>query len=285
MWTDSICREILQPGGEEFLRLMHRLYVGCESILLDAGQVGQAVDLGLARMHAGRPVLTAAGYIVGNIAKEHCIWLDGGRCLPMPHPPGWMVDDCDVLDLGCSYGRWLWQFQRTARSVVGLEMQPEYIALGRALAQREGVEPPPVHCGSAEDVLQYVPPASLDLVFARLVFNHVHIGRTLRGAWAVLRPGGVLWMHVEPLRVVLRRLTRHRRLPSVCFDLFAVANSLLFTLSGWQTGVAWPGRMHAVHKPCYPSQACWRKVLSQAGYEGFQPVEGVAPVFWARKRG
>lgn len=285
------CDSLAEPSGEMLLRLLWAVYVGADQQTLDvipAEVRGQAEDLGLLTTDDERLTLTEPGYLVGNVAKEYCHWIDNGRQMPPPRPPEALVADKDVLDLGCSFGRWLWEFQKIARSVVGLELQQEYLSLGRALAEREGICPPEILQGSAEDVDLYVAANSKDFVFARLLFNHVYIKRTLRKIAGILRPSGVLWMQIEPLWLPFRNLAQRapgRELRSKVFAIFAIVNSLVFMATGAQMHLSVRGRMHSVHKPAYPTLRSWKTVLASIGLREFQVVRGAegSPVFYARK--
>jgi SAM-dependent methyltransferase len=109
--------------------------------------------------------LTAPGYLVGNIAKEYCNWLDNDRAMPPPRPSNELIADKDILDLGCSIGRWLWEFQPHAKSVTGLELRREYIEIGKALAEREKITPPPILHGCIEELDHIFSSESADFIF------------------------------------------------------------------------------------------------------------------------
>jgi SAM-dependent methyltransferase len=222
---------------------------------------------------------------VANVAKEYCNWLDHGRVMPRPRPFPEMVDGKDVLDLGCGLGRWLWEFQRTARSATGIEMQPEFIALGETLARREGRAVPVIHRGSAEEVEAWIGPASMDLVFSRLMFSYVPIRKTLTAVATRLRPGGILWVQVDTFGVCLRNLWRERRLRSAALQAFALCNSLLLMTAGVQLAVRTRGRMHVRHHAAHPGLAWWRRAVRQAGLADFHAVADGPDclVFWARR--
>ncbi|MFW6146148.1 MAG: class I SAM-dependent methyltransferase [Planctomycetota bacterium] len=275
--VSETCEAIGGPRGRDLLRVMRKVYYGThhDGALPDEvrGGVQVAEALGLLTRRGPWLMLTTPGYLVGNVAKEYCNWLDAGRRMPPPRPRPRYVEGKDVVDVGCSYGRWLWSFQQTARSAVGIELQGEFIALGKALARLEKVPPPRMLQGDAESVHELLPGESADLVFSRLVFNAVTIDTALRSAAACLRPGGVLWLQVEPFAHALGLLGRRRdwrRPKTVAHHAFALGNSILVSALGHQMRLRSPGRMHSVHRPAYPTMGRWRRAMHKAGLVGFR---------------
>ena len=279
---------IAGPDCEPFLRGLREIYFGRNEAAWTHGEpaLRLAEKAGLLKIHGQRLALTDAGYLVGNVAKEYMNYLDQGRELAGPKPPPEFLAGKDVLDLGCAFGRWLWHFQRTARSATGIEMQGEYIQLGRELAKREGVPVPNLIQDSIENLERHIAPESMDLVFSRLVFNHVWIRSTLHKAVVALRPGGVLWLQVGPFRAALYQL-RHSepRLRSKVLTVFQLFNSMLCTATGRQMSLHSQGRMHSVHKPAFPTVDWWQRQVAKEGLVDFTVVnyhpETVA--FFARK--
>jgi len=288
----EIREAILPPAGEVLLRFLRDIYYGQQGEgsggTYPAEVALRAQELGLIGGSEGKHTLTDQGYIVGNVAKEYCNWIDHGRSMPTPRPPQSMIDGKDVLDLGCSFGRWLWEFQQTANSVVGLELQPEYVELGSALARCEGIEPPLIHKSGIEQLDQYIDDASKDFVFSRLVFNHVDLRTTLPKVAAVLRPGGVLWVQVETFRAAYRRVFQGEfRVRSRLLGAFALCNSIGCALTNRQMTLPVRGRMHAKHRVAYPPLSWWRRSLKRLGLDGFkiEADNGGNATFSARKIG
>ena len=284
----ATCEVIAGPDCEPFLRSLREIYFGRNEAAWTRGEpaLRLAEKAGLLKIHGQRLVLTDAGYLVGNVAKEYMNYLDQGRELARPKPPEEFLAGKDVLDLGCAFGRWLWQFQRHARSATGIEMQGEYIQLGRVLAEREGVPVPRLIQDSIENLDRHIAPQSVDLVFSRLVFNHVSIRSTLNKAITTLRPGGILWLQVGPFRAALVQLRNTEpRFRSKVLSVFQLFNSLLCTSTGRQMSLRSQGRMHSVHKPAFPTVNWWHRALAREGMIDFTIVnyhpETVA--FFARK--
>ena len=128
-WLQDTCSEITASDGEGFLRIMRDMYWNKPfSQILDEYEhsiIDRIIALDL--YDKSSESLTAHGYLVGNVAKEYCNWIDHGRSMPGVYPPDELISNKDVLDVGCSYGRWLWEFQGTARSVHGEELQSVYL--------------------------------------------------------------------------------------------------------------------------------------------------------------
>jgi SAM-dependent methyltransferase len=272
-----------------FLRLMRSLRLGEASLWQEAPRAlqHQVFDLELATPAGGGPSLTSWGDLVGSVASEYCHWVDHGRVTSPPRPDPEMIAGKDVLDLGCGFGRWLWEFQRLARTAIGIEPQGEYIALGEALARREGHRPPTIHCASAGDLRRLVPPASLDLISCRLVFNCVPIEETLLAAVTRLRPQGVLWIQVESFGQCCASLLKQRHLRSQALGAFAIVNSTLLVAANVQLALRSRGRMHSVHHWAYPTLGWWKRALGRAGL-GDLHVDGRSGgvlSFWGRRTG
>jgi SAM-dependent methyltransferase len=230
--------------------------------------------LGLAApKHAGKTgladfSLSEAGFLVGNIAKEYCNWIDNHRVMPSPRPsPEWIAGK-DVLDLGCSIGRWLWEFSPTSRSVQGVELRQEYINIGSVLAKRENITAPPIRQGSIENIDQFFPPESFDFIFCRLVINYVTIRKTLRKMMALLRPNGVLWIEAETFRSGWNKMTKSHGLKARTYGGFGVINSLLCEITGRQLNFRYHGRHQSSHKAAYPTEHWWLSTFSRLGLTG-----------------
>jgi len=288
----SVSDILSEPSGDELLRLLASVYNGVhneESLRREVAEsaLEQGMRLGLLKYHkAGQLVLTSQGYFVGNVAKEYIHWLNNGRQMAPPRPPDEFTRGKDVLDLGCSFGRWLWWFQKNAKSALGLEMQQEYLELGRALAKREGIPCPEIRQGSVEELSSHVADHSVDFVFIRLVLNHVYVGKTLLQISNVLRPGGIVWAHVypwySPFQSLLRR-DKGRELRHMFFAAFGIMNSFAFMITHRQMSLRVQGRMHSVHKPVYLTLKAWKAAFSRAGLCDFREIQ--SNVFWARKLG
>jgi SAM-dependent methyltransferase len=286
-----VCELITGPQADSFLRLIQAIFLRREekqnvTLPPDETAIRQAIDLGLVLPNGNNPQFTDQGFVVASVVKEYCRWLDFNRRMPPPRPPEAFYAGKDVLDLGCSFGRWIWEFQPVAKSVVGLEVQPEFLELGKALAQREGISAPKIILASAEDLRSHCPPNSFDFVFSRLVLNHVRIYSTLTQVAEVLRPDGILWLQIETFPRIMQRLfQREGRLRSKMFEGFAILNTLVCMATGRQISLHTRGRMFSTHKPAYPSLRWWRRTCSALGLRDFHlehDAQGTA-AFWVRK--
>jgi len=285
----NVCKAISAPSGGQLLRLLTSVFEGVHDEELLQKELGESVleqgaDLGLLKLYKkGQLILTASGYLVANVAKEYIHWINNNRQMPPPYPPDDFLQGKAVLDLGCSFGRWLWRFQKIAQSAVGLEMQQEYIELGRALADREGIPCPDIRQGSVEELSSYVADNSVDFVFIRLVLNHVYVTKTLLQIANVLRPGGIVWAQVSPWSTPFHPFLRDkgRELRHLFFAAFGIMNSLVFMTTHRQMSLRVQGRMHSAHKPVYLTLNAWKAACSRAGLNDFQGIQ--SNVFWARK--
>lgn len=289
-----VCDVISTPSGDQMLKLLTSVYEGIqdkELLCKESGEsvLEQAVNFGLLNFYKqGQVILTSQGYLVANVAKEYIHWVNNNREMPQPCPPDDFIQGKDVLDIGCSFGRWLWRFQKSAKSVLGLEMQQEYIELGRALAKRESIDFPEIRQGSAEELSSHMANNSIDFVFARLVLNHVNIEKTLLQIANALRPNGIMWAQVEsfssPFRRFLQR-NKERELRHKLFAAFSMVNSIVFITTSHQMSIRIQGRMHSHHKPVYPTLKAWKAAFSRVGLGDFQEIRSICGnyIFHARK--
>lgn len=217
--------------------------------------------------HDLKPTLTSNGYIVGNICKEYCNWVDNGREMPPPKPPVEYYLDRKVLDLGCSFGRWLWEF-KDAKQLVGIELESGYVEAANVLSRKESKKTVTIINASVEELEKFIQPQSIDFVFSRLVFNHVWITDTLRQTRECLAEGGMIWLQVENFRFPLKILRNEKRLKGKLRALFSLFNTVWFQIFRKQICLRIKGRMHSEHKTVYPSAKVWRKELEKAGFVG-----------------
>jgi SAM-dependent methyltransferase len=281
---DAAAKVIESGDGQPFLRFMADTYHGHRNGS-DPKILALAAEIGLIRNAGDKIELTNPGFLVGNVAKEYCHYVDYGRTTAPPKPSREMIEGKDVLDLGCSFGRSLWEFQRVARSAVGLEPQEEYIVLGRALSVQENVAAPKIINGPAEELARHFGPASLDVIFTRLVLNYVKVKPVLGQMVAALRPGGTLYILVDsPSNLPRRLLAGGSSLQRRGWILLALLNLPVCVLTGRQLSVTIPGRMHTRHNPAYLPLWWWRKALLRRGLRDFRTFPGSgALVFCATK--
>lgn len=273
-------------NGEAFLHFMSDAYHAISKANGNkmAGNAASAAEkIGMVVRREGAFELTTPGFLVANVAKEYCYYLDQGRTTAPPKPPDDLIAGKDVLDIGCSFGRTLWEFQRSARSAVGLEPQEEYIILARALSALEKVPAPKIIAASAEEISKHVAPSSLDLIFTRLVLNYVKVKPVIEGMTAALRPGGTLWILVDSPCILPRYFFAAKSLRRKVWLLLAMANLPVCILSGRQISIRAGGRMHESHKPAYLPLWWWRNTLRKYGLKDFRTYPCNSLAFSVRK--
>ena len=269
------------PEGAQFLRFMSDAYYGKATRAGNSGPgLAAAERIGMIKKNGVDVSLTTPGFLVGNVAKEYCHYVDLGRMTSPPKPSREMIAGKDVLDLGCSFGRSLWEFQRDAHSAAGIEMQQEYILLGRALSALEQVPLPRIIAADAESLDQHFGPGSLDVVFTRLVLSYVRIKPVLQKIVAALRPGGLLWIQVDSPRILPRQLlARGGSWRRRGWALLALLNLNSCVLIGKQLSISVPGRMHERHQPAFLPLWWWRRILRGHGLKDFQTYPAPSLVF------
>jgi len=278
---------IKSQQGDAFLQFMANAYHGsahANGDTLSVEGLQYAERIGMVRRVGDSVELTTPGFLVGNISKEYRYYLQSGRATPAPRPPVEMYAGKDVLDVGCSFGRSLWEFQRAARSTCGIEPQEEYALLGAALSAREGVPPPKILVGPAEQIDTLTNSQQFDFIFSRLVLTYVKIRPVLEKMIAALRPGGVLWIQVDPPSILLRRLcNRQDSLPRRLWVALALANIPICITTGRQLSLKSRGRMQTRHNPGYLPLWWWRLELLRSGMNNFKVYPSNSYVFSAEK--
>lgn len=271
----AVCDIVTQDSGLNFLKAIRDMYLERKvSDLTDEESEHfnqQALKLGLAISNTSHPTgfsLSAPGYLVGNIAKEYCNWIDSDRIMPPPRPPQELIAGKDVLDLGCSIGRWLWEFQPHAKSVTGLELRREYIEIGKALAKREKITPPIIVHGCIEDLDHIFSAESTDFIFCRLAINHVPIRKALQNMVALLKNNGILWLGVESFQCGLGKVRENPSLKGRAFNSFGIINSLICELLNRQLNFRYRGRHQSSHRVAYPSRRWWLSTFASLGLKG-----------------
>jgi ubiquinone/menaquinone biosynthesis C-methylase UbiE len=164
-----------------------------------------------------------------------------------------------ILEIGCGAGVNLLSLQRVAE-VVGVDIEPEYLAFVELIARAEGVPAPRCICARAER-LPFAD-ESFDVTLFPGSLPYMRIERALSEAARVLRPGGRAIAVLSDFGQMLEHRARRRKWsmfsPGV---LFREARSVAGTIA-----YPWLGRsilkpMEAVH----PTQRRTRSWFASAG--------------------
>ena len=164
--------------------------------------------LALARQHSGSvdPVISYLLAATNGIAYKHLL----GRLDHYPIPSFPLDGTGQLLDLGCSWGRWTLASAKRGFDVVGLDPSLGAVMAARRAAHALGVRARHV-CGDA----RFLPfrDASFDAVFSYSVLQHLSepdVELVLRDVARVLKPGGVSLIQM-PNRLGLRCLYHQAR--------------------------------------------------------------------------
>jgi SAM-dependent methyltransferase len=95
-----------------------------------------------------------------------------------------------LLDLATGPGRIALDLAGAFETVLGVDIEPEMIAVAKAIAKRRGITNVEFEVGRAEDLL--LGPESFDLVTIGEAFHRLDQTLTARNALTWLRPGGCL---------------------------------------------------------------------------------------------
>ncbi len=116
-----------------------------------------------------------------------------------------VLDDClpnpgSLLDLGCGSGRHVLHFARRGFQVTGLDLSPHMLSVTRDKLLRENLHADLLHQDFCD--LSSLTPASFDTVLCMfstlgLIRGRLHRTDVLRQVHRVLKPGGLLVLHVH----------------------------------------------------------------------------------------
>lgn len=152
--------------------------------------VAEAIRLGW--VVGDPPLITPLGQRVGDSLREYLYWEERNRQLPrrqdVPELRAETYRGMRVLEIGSGFGCNLMRLQEFADEVVGVDIDPVYLALGPVLASIAGVSAPPTLCARAENLP--FPAGRFDAVLIIGALQYMEIEIALREIARVLRPGG-----------------------------------------------------------------------------------------------
>lgn len=165
-----------------------------------------------------------------------------------------------ILDVGCGAGQTLIAAHLDPEvEALGLEVDAEAVALGVRLC------PTNVHLvrGSGEGLP--FRDSHFDFVYSRLALPYMHIDRSVKEMFRVLRPGGDLWLSLHQITLTLRQLRAaivQRKLKSVLYRSYVLLNGGLFNLFGLEFSCPILNNIES-----YQSPAGINRSLRHAGFE------------------
>lgn len=155
-----------------------------------------------ARYGTRRPSIGAAGALLVRLLFPIRQWIDA-ECRHIP-PASQRAAEFAVLDIGCGDGRFV-KFARDAGCrAAGVEVDP----LAVATAASDGLD---VSVGDAHEALARFGPQSFDHITLSHVIEHLHDPHgTVAAIWAMLRPGGVMWLETPNAKAYGRAIFGNR---------------------------------------------------------------------------
>lgn len=193
---DRIRSCFLGPRSEEMLLFLHEFSLGEESSAqakpdTDHGSIRSvARDLGWITPDLSH--LTPEGSAVSDSCREYVLWRRRDRALPFLGCSADLTEDDfrgrRILELGSGSGINLLSLGAIGKSLVGLEPVPLYRHMCEIFAEREGMPPPAMINGSAEDIP--VADASVDIVLCVTAHQYFDLKRAMAEICRVLKPGG-----------------------------------------------------------------------------------------------
>jgi SAM-dependent methyltransferase len=207
---------------------------------------------------------TTVGRKVADSFREYLLWEERGRVvhqwteLPALQPE--LFDGKRVLEIGCGFGCNLLSLQQHADEVLGVEIEPVYVALSPILAELAGLPAPTIHVGSATEIP--VPSNSVDRIVCFGALQYMPIVEALHESARLLRPGGLaVFVHSHLSGYVsytLRTLGPLLRTPKAALrEAVTFAGMLAYPFVG--------RRVTREGDPVYPTQARMRRWIEAAG--------------------
>jgi SAM-dependent methyltransferase len=204
---EKVRASVLGDAGYEVLELLKRLQAGESPGTGDQPVLDLLEASGLYQSRGKNGQLTPLGGKCATPAREYVFWVERGRRL---HAQGEapvlsldMFRNKSVLEVGPGWGCNLFSLQPVARRVCGVEIEPFYVELSKMIAAREGVQPPEIRVGMAEDLP--VESEAFDWVILFSALQYMDVGRAVREIARVLKPGGRVLVMQKTLGVFLRR--------------------------------------------------------------------------------
>lgn len=236
-----------------------------------ADAVSYAVSLGWVQ-EPELPALTELGSLVADPIREYRFWLDrerrvhGERDYPLLAPENYRGKS--VLEPGSGFGCNLMSLMLRAEGrFVGLEPVAVYRQFTGLLAEREGLQPPEVADGKAEQLP--FGDESFDVVLCYSAHQYMDIRRAIREMARVLVPGGqiqIIGATIGTFLEVARDRLVHKPTPRELMRCaLTTGNTLCYQTTGRRMYI--PTRDFSTSAPVYPSYQAMSRWFRQAGLE------------------
>ena len=259
-------RSLLGPGGQRLARFMFSLAL--QRAPRDPEARVLATELGWVDARG----LTRLGRVVKDPLREYVFWKERGRRLPCQSSSRCLQPEafggCDVLEVGSGGGCNLLTLSAAApapRRLLGVEPMPLYRQLAPLLARMAGLPPAKVVAGWGRE-LPFTGGA-FDVVLCYSSHQYMRVDEALAEMARVLRPSGrllvignTLWPFAGESVV---RFARNRRLGTLKYDLFALANTVAYQLGARRTLGAAADTTTAT--PIYPTRGHLYRAARRAG--------------------
>lgn len=175
--------------GRALMELMSRLSLRQPVADVEPGVLDAARELGWITRDGA---LTPLGWRISDPLREFRLWEERGRQLHRWEEGPFRRETFAgrfVLELGSGFGANLLSLQPIAARVVGIELEPVYVALTPVLSELAGLDAPEVRIESAEHVDLHS--GSVDVILCLGALQYMPIREVLRECARLLAPGGV----------------------------------------------------------------------------------------------
>jgi SAM-dependent methyltransferase len=225
-------------------------------------------ELGLGRQVAAGFELDAFGNKCADAAREHVLWVERGRRLhwenELPAIALANFKDKRVLEIGPGWGCNLFRLLQVTPHVRGLEIEDVYRRFTVIFANLEGIDPPVIDRGDAEQ-LPYED-GSFDWILMFSAMQYMDVKAAVSEVARVLAPGGRLLASQPILATLLKDMMRSPR-----HKAMTLANSLSYGLIGRRLRGVVPG--NSTSRPVYLTR---RRIVGIAEDAGLRWLPGLS---------
>jgi ubiquinone/menaquinone biosynthesis C-methylase UbiE len=182
-----------------------------------------------------------------------------------------------ILDLGCGAGQTLiGNGLKPGVFACGVDIDEEALTLGRKLSEEI------VFVRARGEKLPFRNNA-FDVVISRVALPYTAIPATLQEIARVLKPGGHVWLTLHPFSMLSAQMltsVKAGNLKSIIYQLYVLANSLLFHLAGRQ--ISFPFNRERCES--VQTVGAITRAMERVGFEGVRADRGHFFIVTANKR-
>jgi SAM-dependent methyltransferase len=268
---DLVRIHLLGDGSAELIQYMKTKSLSGDTSVFSQETIQTAQDLGWIADPGDR--LTDLGICAADSCREYQFWQERDKTLPFegaaPHLTLPFFNGRSVLEIGSGMGANLMSLSATASQVCGIEPVMAYIQLGEILCDREGIAPPDMRPGAAEDLP--FGDDTADMVLCVSAHQYFDIRQAFPEISRVLKPSGELIIVGGTLKGFMKdgiNDVMQRRGGAKSYAI-TIINTLSYMFAERRI-ITGRGKFSTT-RPIYPSRASMMRWLSKQGLVEISP--------------